>query len=170
VALFVAFGAVTTVLAVRGPWWPAPGPRLPPWTRGLLGAIASVLAGLALALWIDPIAFSLPPLGGRFAGSWVAMLATLAAYPALSGRRREARLPALALVALPLGALVAAARTGADPAYVLALLALLASGAAVLAVSEAPGGAARRARPARIPAPLRLPAHPTPGPTVQTRS
>jgi hypothetical protein len=169
VALFVAFGSVTTVLAVRGPWWPTPGPRLPLWTRVLLGAVASVLAGIALALWIDPAAFSLPPLGGRFAGSWVAMLATLAAYPALTNRRREARLPALALVALPLGALVAAARTGADPGYLLALLALLASGAVVLAVSEAPGGAARRSRPARIPAPLRLPGSPTPGPTVQTR-
>ena len=169
VALFVAFGTVTTVLAIRGPWWPTPGPRLPVWARGLLGAVASLLGGVAVALWIDPAAFSLPPLGGRFAGSWVAMLATLAAYPALTNRRREARLPALALVALPLGALIAAARTGADPGYALALLLLAAAGAAVLAVSEAPGGAARRARPARIPAPLLLPAHPTPGPTVQTR-
>jgi hypothetical protein len=169
VALFVAFGAVTTVLAVRGPWWPAPGPRLPVWARGLFGAIASLLGGVAVALWIDPAAFSLPPLGGRFAGSWVAMLATLAAYPALTNRRREARLPALALVALPLGALVAAASTGADPGYVLALVALMFAGATVLKVSEAPGGAARRARPARIPAPLRLPGSPTPGPTVQTR-
>jgi hypothetical protein len=169
VVLFVAFGAVTTVLAVRGPWWPAPGPRLPLWARALLGVAGSLLAGVGLALWIDPSAFSLPPLGGRFAGSWVAMLATLAAYAALSGRRREARLPALALLLLPAGALVAAARTGADPGYVLALATLAATGAAVLAVSEAPGGAARRARPARIPAPLRLPGSPTPGPTVQTR-
>jgi hypothetical protein len=169
VALFAAFGTVTCVLAVRGPWWPAPGPRLPRWTRLLLGATASLLGGIAVALWIDPASFSLPPLGGRFAGSWAAMLATLAAYPALSGRRREARLPALALVALPAGALVAAARTGADPGYLLALGLLAAVGAAVLAVSEVPGGAARRARPARIPAPLRLPGSPTPGPTVQTR-
>jgi hypothetical protein len=169
VVLFVAFGAVTTVLAVRGPWWPAPGPRLPLWARALLGVAGSLLAGVGLALWIDPSAFSLPPLGGRFAGSWVAMLATLAAYAALSGRRREARLPALALLLLPAGALVAAARTGTDPGYVLALAMLAATGAAVLAVSEAPGGAARRARPARIPAPLRLPGSPTPGPTVQTR-
>ena len=134
VALFGAFGAVTAVLAIRGPWWPTPGPRLPVWTRGLLGADASLLGGLAVALWIDPAAFSLPPLGGRFAGSWVAMLATLAAYPALTNRVREARLPALALVALPLGALVAAARTGADPGYVLALIGLMASGAVVLAM------------------------------------
>ncbi len=169
VALFTVFGAVTTVLAVRGPWWPAPGPRLPAWARGLLGAVGLLLAGVAVALWIDPDAFSLPPLGGRFAGSWVAMLATLAAYAALSNRRRDARLPALALVALPAGALVAAARTGTDPGYVLALALLAAAGAAVLIVTEAPGGAARRDRPARTPAPLRLPAPPSPGPTVQTR-
>lgn len=169
VALFAAFGITTSVLAVRGPWWPTPGPRLPVWARGLLGATASVLAGVAVALWIDPDAFSLPPLGGRFAGSWVAMLATLAAYPALTNRGREARLPALALVALPAGALVAAARTGADPGYLLALVLVAAAGTAVLAVSEAPGGAVRRARSARTPAPLRPQAPPTPGPTVQTR-
>ena len=113
---------------MRGPWWPTPGPRLPLWARGLLGALASLLGGVAVALWIDPAAFSLPPLGGRFAGSWVAMLATLAAYAALTNRRREARLPALALVALPAGALVAAARTGADPGYLLALALLLVVG------------------------------------------
>ena len=33
VALFAGFGVTTTVLAVRGPWWRAPGPRLPAWTR-----------------------------------------------------------------------------------------------------------------------------------------
>ena len=145
-ALFVAFGITTTVLAVRGPWWPAPGPRLPVWTRLLLGVVAGLLAGIGLALWIDPSAFSLAPLGGRFAGSWVAMLATLAAWAALTNRRREARLPALALVALPAGALVAAARTDGRPGYLLALALLVAAGAAILAVSEAPGGAARRAR------------------------
>jgi hypothetical protein len=160
---------VTSVLAVRGPWWPVPGARLPMWARGLLGLTGSVLGGLAVALWIDPDAFSLPPLGGRFAGSWVAMLATLAIYAALSNRRREARLPALALLVLPAGALIAAARTGADPGYVIALALLAAAGAAVLAVSEAPGGAARRARPARTRGPLRLPAPPTPGPQAQTR-
>jgi hypothetical protein len=170
VALFAGFGIVTMVLAVRGPWWPAPGPRLPVWARGLLGVAGALLGGVAVALWIDPAAFSLPPLGGRFAGSWVAMLATLAAYAALTNRRRDARLPALALLVLPAGALVAAARTGADPGYVLALALLAAAGAAVLIVTEAPGGAARRARPARTPARLRLPAPPSPGPTVRTRS
>ena len=169
VALFAAFGATTTVLAVRGPWWRAPGPRLPVWARLALGALGALLAGVGVALWIDPSAFSLPPLGGRFAGSWVAMLATLAGYAALVDSRREARLPALALVALPAGALLAAARTDGRPGYLLALAALLIAGVAILRVTEAPGGAARRARAPRSPAPLRMPAPPTPGPTVQTR-
>jgi hypothetical protein len=170
VALFAAFGVTTCVLAVRGPWWPAPGPRLPAWARLLLGAVGGLLAGVGLALWIDPGAFSLAPLGGRFAGSWTMMLATLAAYAALTDRRREARLPALALVALPAGALVAAARTGGDPGYLLALALLVVAGAAILTVTEAPGGAARRARAARIPAPRSMRALPTPGPTLQRRS
>jgi hypothetical protein len=170
VALFAAFGVATCVLAVRGPWWPLPGPRLPAWARALLGAVAALLAGAGAALWIDPAAFSLPPLGGRFAGSWTMMLASLAAWAALTDRRREARLPALALVALPVGALVAAARTDADPIYVLALAVLAIAGAAVLSVTEAPDVVARRARAARTPGPRSRPAPPIPGPTLQTRS
>jgi len=47
----------------------------------------------------------------------------------VTGRRDEAALPALALIALPAGALVAAARTGTgDPLYLLALGALVAAG------------------------------------------
>jgi hypothetical protein len=134
VALFAAFGATTTALAARGPWRREPGPALAAPARGLLGAVVAALLAAGVALWIDPAAYGLPPLGGRFAGSWAAMLATLAAWPAVRGRRDEARLPALALVALPAGALVAALRTlgDADPIYVVALTALMASGAAVL--------------------------------------
>jgi hypothetical protein len=77
----------------------------------------------------DPAAFELPPLGGRFAGSWTVMLAVLSGWAAVRNRAEEARLPALALVALPLGALAAAARTGTgDPAYVAALVALALAG------------------------------------------
>jgi hypothetical protein len=163
VALFTAFGVTTTALAVRGPWRREPGERLPPWTRLPMGFVGTVLAGVGLALWIDPAAFSLPPLGGRFAGSWVVMLSTLAAWAALRDRRDEARLPMLALVALPAGALVGALRTGADPAYLVAL-ALLAL------VSAAPDAAARRSRAGRSRAPRWMPAPPIPDPTARTRS
>ena len=105
VALFAAFGVTTTGLAITGPWRREPGPALPPAARGVLAAAALALAAAGVALWIDPAAYDLPPLGGRFAGSWAAMLAVLAAWPAVRGRRDEARLPALALVALPAGAL-----------------------------------------------------------------
>ena len=134
VALFAAFGITTTALAVTGPWRRESGATLPASVRRLLAVAAAGLLTASVALWIDPAAYSLPPLGGRFAGSWAAMLATLAAWPAVRGRRDEARLPALALTALPTLALVAALRTpgGEDPAYLAALALLAASGAAVL--------------------------------------
>jgi hypothetical protein len=131
VALFAAFGATTTALAVTGPWRRKPGPELPGRARGLLAAAAAALLVAAVALWVDPAAYDLPPLGGRFAGCWAAMLATLAAWPAVRGRRDEARLPLLALVAVPAGALVGALRTlgDPDPRYLAALTVLLAASA-----------------------------------------
>jgi hypothetical protein len=153
VALFAAFGLTTSVLAVRGPW----ERRGPIHLR--FAVIGAALGGAGLALWIDPAAFSLPPLGGRFAGSWTLMLATLAAWAALG---HDARLPTLALVALPLGALVAALRTEADPAYVAALIALI-------VVSAGPDAAARRPRAARSRGPRWRPARPSPRPTAPTR-
>jgi hypothetical protein len=133
--LFVGFAAVTTALLLKGgPRAPGPGVPLPSWARGLLGTVAVALAELALILWIDPA--PLPALGGRFAGSWAAMLAVLAGWAAVVNRRDEARLPALALVALPAGALAGAVLTGeAEPLQVAGLLALTAGGAAVLRLS-----------------------------------
>jgi hypothetical protein len=142
VALFGAFGVTTTWLAVTGPWKRPRGPALAGWARGLLGMAAIGLCAAGVALWIDPAACSLPPLGGRFAGSWAAMLGALAAWPALRGLRDEARLPALALVALPAGALLAAMRTDGDAGYLAGLALLIAAGVAVLgAASEAPARA-----------------------------
>jgi hypothetical protein len=144
VALFAGFSVVTTAVFVLGRPETADGrPQpLPPAVRFLLGAITLALGALGLALWIDPTAladagpFDLPPLGGRFAGSWVVLLAVLAGWAALRDRRDEARLSAIALVALPAGALVAALRTVSDldPAggYLVALVLLLAAGAVVL--------------------------------------
>jgi hypothetical protein len=129
--LFAGFGLVTSALAVRrSPRRPAAA--FPMSMRALLATVAFGLGVAGVALWADPTAFDLPPLGGRFAGSWTVMLAVLAAWPAITNRRDEAALPALALIALPAGALVAAARTGvADPLYLAALVALLAAGVTV---------------------------------------
>jgi hypothetical protein len=121
-ALFGAFALVSAWLTLMG----GDGDRLagvplPVVVRLAFGAAAVALLGAAVALWADPGAFGLPPLGGRFAGSWSALLAALALWAAWRDRRDEAVLPALALVALPLGALVAAVRVGSfelAPAYV----------------------------------------------------
>ena len=149
VALFAGFSVVTTAVFVLGPPAAVEGPAqpLPPAVRLVLAAIALVLGSLALALWIDPTGlagagpFDLPPLGGRFAGSWVALLAVLAGWAAARDRRDEARLSAIALVTLPAGALVAALRTLSDlePAggYLVALVLLLLVGVAVLRATAA---------------------------------
>ena len=129
--LFAGFAAVTTALAF-GRYPRRPSGPLPAATRGVFAVIATGLAVAGVALWADPGAFDLPPLGGRFAGSWTVMLAVLTAWPAVTNRRAEAVLPALALIALPAGALVAAARVGvADPLYLAALVTLLAAGVVV---------------------------------------
>jgi hypothetical protein len=129
--LFAGFGLATSALALRRR--PSShGDPLAPAPRIVFAVTATGLFAAGLALWADPAAFDLPPLGGRFAGSWTVMLAVLAAWPAVRGQAGEARLPALALVMLPAGALVAAARTGVDdPRYLGALTALLAIGLAL---------------------------------------
>jgi hypothetical protein len=166
VVLFAAFALITTGLLVVGPpeQQQEAGPPLDRWARLAFAAIGSALAALALALWIDPAAlsgvspFALPPLGGRFAGSWIAMLAVMAVWAALRNRRDEARLPALCLVALPAGALIAALRTisdldagaGRTAGYLAGLALVAALSGAVFATTR---GAYRRARPgARQPA------------------
>ena len=141
VALFAGFAATTCVLALAGRRSSdGAGRPSPSWVRWALGVAALALAAVGVALWIDPAAvagpFDLPPLGGRFAGSWIVMLAVLAGQGALSGRRADTELAALALVALPGGALLAALRTFGELdhafAYVAALAALCALGLGVL--------------------------------------
>jgi hypothetical protein len=135
---------VTAALFVIGAKEPAVEPAAPlsPLVRVVLAAVAVLLGALALTLWIDPTAladespFELPPLGGRFAGSWVALLAVLAGWAAVRNRADETRLSGVALVALAAGALVAALRTlpDLDPAggYIAAIALVLAAGAVVL--------------------------------------
>jgi hypothetical protein len=144
VVLFAGFSLVTLGLLALGGPEQSDEPREPlaPWARLVLAAVAAVLAALAIGLWIDPTElaaaapFELPPLGGRFAGSWVALLAVLAGWAALRGHADEARLSVLALVTLPAGALIAALRTlpDLDPAgaYIAVIVVLLATGAVML--------------------------------------
>lgn len=118
--------------------------RLPGWARGVLGLVSVSGAVLALALWIDPTGlsgpspFELPPLGGRFAGSWIALLATACAWGAIRDRADEARPAAFLLAFLPAGALLAGLRTidqlepsGTAVAYIAVLAVLSFSGLAV---------------------------------------
>jgi hypothetical protein len=143
--LFAGFAVTTSALLVVG--GRGESERADPLagcTRALLACVAVALGGLGIGLWIDPT--GLPPLGGRFAGSWTVMLGFLAGWAAVANRRDEARLPALALVALPVGALLAAARTGhADPEYLAGLALLTACGAAV--VLSATGSPVNAERP-----------------------
>jgi hypothetical protein len=143
-ALLVAGGRAArdedAALAPRARAVPArdEGSALAPWARALLAVVAAALVALGAGLWIDPS--GLPPLGGRFAGSWTVMLGFLAGWAALANRRDEARLPALALVALPAGALAGAVRSlDAHPGYLAGLLLLIACGAAVSLTLARPG-------------------------------
>jgi hypothetical protein len=163
--LFAGFALVTTALALRGV--PSgPGVPLLGWVRAVFVLVAVALAGVGVALWAAPATFELLPLGGRFAGSWTVMLAVLSGWAAARNRTDEACLPALALVTLPLGALLAVARTGVEaPVYVGALSALFGTGIALLIA--APDGAAGRSRAARTPALRSRPALPIPGRTAR---
>jgi hypothetical protein len=84
----------------------------------VLLALAVLLVVLAIVLWADPAAgvrmlpFEPSPLGGRFIGSWSAFLAVMATWAAL--RPAEAKLPLIALIAYPAGALVAGLRSLPD--------------------------------------------------------
>ena len=101
VVLFAGFSLVTSVLFVLGrgaQWEAASGEPLTAPARAVLAVVAGVLGALALALWVDPggltgaVPFDLPPLGGRFAGSWIALLAVLTGWAAVHNqpRRRQA--------------------------------------------------------------------------------
>jgi hypothetical protein len=143
--LFAGFAITTAVLFFHHRGRAGSGPALDRGSRAVLAAACVGLAAVGAALWIDPVGASaagpveLTALGGRFAGSWIVLLGVLAGWGAAAGRADEARLPALALVAMPAGALAAVLRTGAaDGAYVAVLVVLVALGTTV----------ALRARPA----------------------
>jgi hypothetical protein len=143
--LFSAFTLLTTMLLVvdRRADGRSRGPKPAGWRRLLLVAVASTLGALALVLWSVPVPaaafgpFDMGPLGGRFAGCWVALLATVTGWAAWHGAVAAARLPALALVALPAAVALGAARTADElrPAgatgYVIGLVVVLLAGTAV---------------------------------------
>jgi hypothetical protein len=164
VVLFAGFSLLTIAILVLGGEESeiSADESLAPWLRAVFGVVAVLLGALAIVLWLDPTALDRPspiglsPLGGRFAGSWIALVAVLAAWAGARNRRAEARMPAVALVALPTGALIAALRTlpdlqpaGAAAAYlaVLAVLGALGVGALVSLDRRSgspPGGLTRR--------------------------
>ena len=136
--LFAGYAIATGALLATGERTARDGTPLPRPARALLAAVAAALTAIGTGLWIDPA--GLAPLGGRFAGSWTVMLGFLAGWAAVANRREDARLPALALILLPAGALLGALRTGtADPAYAAGLALLIASG--VLARAQFPSRA-----------------------------
>jgi hypothetical protein len=147
VILFVAspltFAAI--LVALRREGGPS-GPLPPGWLRAGLAVLALAYLAGAIAFLADPTTFpapfDMPPMGGRFLGAWCLLLAVMAAWPALRGRR-EARIPLLALVALPAGALVGALRSAGDmeagsarAAWIAVLAALTVIGAAALALAR----------------------------------
>jgi hypothetical protein len=131
----------TILVLLRREGGPA-GPLLPGPARAGLGVLALVYLAGAIALLADPTAFpapfDMPPMGGRFLGAWCLLMAVMAAWPALRGRR-EARIPLIALVAFPAGALLAALRSLGDmeagsarTTWIVVLAALTAVGALAL--------------------------------------
>lgn len=143
VFLFASFATIMVTILVTGRSEGAEPPRmpLPGWVRGTLAVVASLLGILAARLWIGPTGasdqspFALSPLGGGFAGCWVALLAVLSGWGAVRNDVEETRLPALGLVLLPTGALVASVRTISDldsgALYIAALSVLIVLGCAV---------------------------------------
>lgn len=153
-AWFVLFGAFTLLTAAllvldRDMDGPRRGPLLTTARRGLLIVVATTLGALALVLWSVPgLAaafgpFDTGPLGGRFAGCWIALLATAAGWAAWQGAADAARLPAVALVALPAGMLLGAARTadqlrpGGVAVHVVGLVTVLLAGGVIASPSSA---------------------------------
>jgi hypothetical protein len=130
----ISFG---TILALRRHTRHEEGLSLATWFRAVAGLLAVGFLALAIALWVSPTRVSkvfpypVPPLGGGVLGCWNSFLAFLAGWVAVRGRRDEARLPLLALVAFVAGALLGALRnlgdlepTGRRVGYLVALLAL----------------------------------------------
>jgi hypothetical protein len=109
-----------SILVLRRTARVAGGPPLPGRLRMSLGALAVVLTAFGLLTWVDRTAaeelvpFALAPMGAKFLGAWSLFLAVLAAWAASAGRRDEARIPLVGLLAYAVGALGAGLRSLGD--------------------------------------------------------
>jgi hypothetical protein len=149
--LFAGAPAFFVLLLALGAWRSVEtGPRPAPWAAAAMAAIAVASAVGTILLWADPVGsggwlpFQPPPLGGRFVGVWLAVIAVAAGWTAIRPRD-EGRTTAFAVAALLGGALVGALRTygqlepGQGVGYVLVIAVALAASLGVLAA----GGPAR---------------------------
>jgi hypothetical protein len=103
------------------------------------GLVAIALLVVSVALWVDPagsafLPFTPAPLSGRVLGGWTFLLAVLAASIAVDGDRRRGRLPALAMVAFPAGALIGMVRTSGQLGSTTSVLVTAAAAVAWLAL------------------------------------
>ena len=115
--LFVGAPEFFVLLLVLGAWrsvGTGPGPA--PWAAVVMGAVAVASAIGAVLLWADPVGaagwlpFQPPPLGGRFIGVWLAVIAFAAAWTAVRPWE-EGRTTAFAVTALLAGSVAATLRT-----------------------------------------------------------
>lgn len=124
--LFTAFSAVSLWLLVAGSDRGG-GDELLTRDRSLLWVAAAALGAIAVVLWAAPAdlaasPYELPELGGRFAGSWAAMLAAIAGWAAATGDRAQGRLAGLALALVPAGVAIGGLRTLGQLEYPEAIL------------------------------------------------
>jgi hypothetical protein len=120
VALFAATPGLFAAMLGLGAWRSVgSGPHAAPPARAFLVVLAAAAAIGAALLWIDPrgaggwLPFAVPPLGGRFLGVWLAVIAFACAWAAFRPWE-EARVTVAAAALLVGGALVAALRSFAD--------------------------------------------------------
>jgi hypothetical protein len=158
-AAYVAFPTVVLVVASeqrRAPGGASPEQAFPVWMTCALAALATVLVGIALALFLQPEEtaelwpWALTPLTGRIVGAWVAGIGVAAALAAWEGCWRRYYPVAAWMAGVAAFQLLALAVYGGDVAWeepsawvylaiVLDVLALGAAGLAVVHLGVAPG-------------------------------
>jgi hypothetical protein len=130
-----------------------------------MGVVAVASAAGAILLWADPVGaggwlpFQVPPLGGRFIGVWLAVIAFAAGWTAVRPWE-EGRTTAFAVTAFLVGALVGTLRTygqletGQRVGYLVVIVVALIAAVAVL-VGGGPSRASASTTTAGTPTPGR---------------